>query len=244
MRIRCLFSVLTGHQPVPLLRAPDPKLPPGQASLKKRTLDFQETIMKTTRLTLLALSAVVAIPSLMTVTAQAATLPTIVVMHRNIQNVQDEKNWQELAIGLSDEGYRVVSVAMERNEAAATAAQNTIDLLNRAGYNDKLVVVGTASASDAISALAQAEPTKVKALVYVSASDAVPTFGPRSVTVPSTLTGIVPTFQVKVVAGKNTASTEGGQTTFKVREQGNSTLGRTTDMVAMIDHVHAITAKG
>lgn len=206
--------------------------------------------MKTTRLTNLtgglAMIAAVAIPSLLTGTAQATTLPTaatptVVVMHRNIQNEQDEQNWQQLALGLSYQGYRVISVAMQRDETAETAASNTIHLLNETGCNDKLVLVGTASASDAISAVAQAEPTHVKALVYVSDAEAVPTFGPRTVAEPATLTGVVPSFQVKVTNGKHTsATTEGGTIVFRVREQGHSTLGRTGDMVATIDRVHGI----
>ena len=201
--------------------------------------------MKTTRMTLLALSAALALPILTTVTAHASTTPTVVVMHRNIQNTQDEQHWQELASGLSYQGYRVISVAMDRDETASAAADHTIQLLDHAGCNDKLVLVGTAAASDAISAVAQAEPTRVKALVYVSASDAVPSFGPRSVTEPSTLTGVVPSFQVKVTNGKTVSEkTEGGTTAFKVREQGNSTLGRTTDLVATIDRIHSIVMKG
>ena len=201
--------------------------------------------MKTTRLTMLALAAAVAVPSLSAGALTTAALPTVVVMHRNIQNTPDEQHWQELAQGLSYQGYRVISVAMDRNETAQTAAGHTIQLLDRVGCNDKLVLVGTASASDAISAVAQAEPAKVKALVYVSASDAVPAFGPRSVTEPAALTGLVPSFQVKVTNGKKTSTAfEGGSTVFQVREQGHSTLGRTADMVAAIDRVHSIVARG
>lgn len=201
--------------------------------------------MKTTRMMMnLALAAAV-VPALTAIAAQAETTPTIVVMHRNIHNVQDEQKWAELAQGLSYNGFRVVSVAMERDEPAATASAHLIKLLDESGYNQNVLLVGTAAASEAISAVALAEPTRVKALVYVSAAETVPTFGPRSVAVPANLAGLVPAYQVKVTNEKRvSASIEGGVTVFKVREQGRSTLGRTGDMVAMIDRVNGLARKG
>lgn len=203
--------------------------------------------MKTTRTlsTLMTAAAALAIPALSTVAAHASTTPTVVVMHRNVHNAQDEATWMGLAQGLSREGFRVISVAMNRDETAAEASSHVIQLLDESGYNDKVLLVGTASASEAISAVAQAEPARVQGLVYVSAADTVPTFGPRFVTVPASLQGVVPSFQVKVTNEKHASSkAEGGAVVFKVREQGHTTLGRTEDMVATINQVSALAKKG
>ena len=200
--------------------------------------------MKTTRMISNLMMAALAVPALTAVAAHAGTTPTVVVMHRNIHNTQDEATWMELAQGLSREGFRVVSVAMNRDETAKEASTHVIQLLDRAGYNDKLLLVGTASASEAISAVAEAEPTRVEGLVYVSAADTVPTFGPRFVTVPASLQGVVPSYQVKVTNDKHASNhAEGGAVVFKVREQGHTTLGRTEDMVATLNTVSELAKK-
>lgn len=198
----------------------------------------------TTRMMTKLLLAAVAIPAVSTVAAHASTTPTIVVMHRNIQNAQDEANWMDLARGLSHEGFRVVSVAMERDEPAAEASAHVIKMLDESASTDKVLLVGTAAASDALFAVAEAEPTHVSGLVYVDNAGAVPTFGPRTVVVPANLLGVVPSYEVKVTNEKRSSSqAEGGVTVFKVREQGHSTLGRTEDMVAAILDVSSMKKK-
>jgi hypothetical protein len=200
--------------------------------------------MKTTRVWTKLLLAALAVPAVAAVAAKAEATRTIVVMHRNIQNTQDEQMWSELARGLSSDGFRVVSVAMQRNESATDASQHLLKLLDLMGERNKVLLVGTASASDAISDVAESAPARVEALVYVSAADAVPAFGPRTVSVPANLLGLVPAYQAKVTNEKRSSSTtEGGAMVFKVREQGQSTLGRTGDMVAMIETVDALAKK-
>ena len=200
--------------------------------------------MKTTRIILSGLVAAVAIPAVTAVAAHAETMPTVVVMHRNIHNVQDEATWVDLAQELSGKGFRVISVAMNRDETAQEASTDVIRILNRTGYDDKVLLVGTASASEALSEVAEGEGTRVKGLVYVSAADTVPSFGPRFVTVPASLQGVVPSYQVKVTNEKHASSkAEGGAVMFKVREQGHTTLGRTSDMVAAIDQVNELAKK-
>ena len=95
-----------------------------------------------------------------------------------------------------------------------------------------------------MSAVAEAEPNRFKALVYVSASEAVPTIGPRTVATPISLQGLLPSYQVKVTAnGYGSSKTETGATVFQVREQGHSTLARTDDMVTTIDRLSGLAGK-
>ena len=198
-------------------------------------------MMMTRWMTKLAAVAFVAAPVAI---AHAATQPTIVVLHRDIKNVQDEENWRQLARGLSADGFRVVSLAMSPSDTPEASRTELLKLIDEAGPNERVVLVGTSSASDTITSVAQTEPQRVKALVYVSASDAVPAFGPRHVNVPVSLTGLIPTYQVKVSKGKvQTARTEGSATIFRVREEGKSTLGRTDEMIATIEEVNRLTNK-
>jgi len=67
---------------------------------------------------------------LLPLAAQAETKPTIVVLHRNIQNQTDEKNWQNLALDLAGNGYRVVSVALEPTQSASSGRDEVVKLLN------------------------------------------------------------------------------------------------------------------
>ena len=99
--------------------------------------------MKTTRMMTKLLLAAVAVPAATTVAAHAFGKPTVVVMHRNIHNQQDEQNWVDLAQGLADYGYRVISVAMDRYEPASVASNHVLRMLHNESPEGKILLVGT-----------------------------------------------------------------------------------------------------
>ncbi len=170
--------------------------------------------------------------------AQAEQKPTIVVMHRNIQNQKDESNWRNLANGLANDGYRVVSVALKPAETAAEGRDHVMVLLNESPEYGKVVLVGTAAASDAVSLTAEAAQARVQAVVYVSAEAAVPTLGPRTVNVPSNLVGKVTSYQIKISNGKRPQGfLEPGASMIRVREEGHSTLAKVSDLVDALEMV-------
>jgi hypothetical protein len=190
--------------------------------------------MKLTNLTLMLTAGAMLAP----IAAHAATKPTLVVMHRNIQNQTDEANWRNLALGLASEGFRVVSVALEPQETATAGRDQVVKLLDQSPEYGKVVLVGTAAASDVLSLTAEAEQARVQAVAYVSAEPAVATLGPRTVEEPSDLVGKVPSYQIKITNGKHTLGlNEPGASMFRVREQGTSTLARQEDMVEAIKMV-------
>jgi hypothetical protein len=197
--------------------------------------------MKLTNLTFAMSGMMTAAAMLAPIAAHAATKPTIVVMHRNIQNQTDESNWRNLALGLASEGFRVVSVALKPEETAAAGRDQVVKLLDQSPEYGKVVLVGTAAASDALSLTAEAEQARVQAVAYVSAEPAVATLGPRTVEEPSDLVGKVPSFQIKITNGKQTSGlTETGASMFRVREEGKSTLARQQDMVDAIKLVASV----
>jgi hypothetical protein len=172
---------------------------------------------------------------LLPMAAQAEVKPTIVVMHRNVQNQKDESNWNNLALDLAQDGYRVVSVAMKQDETAAEGRDQAVKLLNDSPEYGKIVLVGTAAASDAVSMTAEAEAPRVKSIVYVSADPAVPTLGPRTVSEPADLVGKIPSYQIRITDGKKTNLTEKGATMLRVREEGHSTLANLTDLKEAVE---------
>jgi pimeloyl-ACP methyl ester carboxylesterase len=170
--------------------------------------------------------------------AYAAPKPTIVLVHRNIQKTVDEQNWKQLAINLADDGYRVLSYAMASTDSSAATRDGLVRLLSHEGMNEKLVVVSTAAASDMATMVAESEPERVKAVVYISAEPSVATLGPRSVEAPADLAGKVPVYQVKITSGTKTSDLfERGATTYRVREEGTSTLPRVHDLEQVIETV-------
>jgi len=177
---------------------------------------------------------------LLPLAAQAETKPTIVVLHRNIQNQTDEKNWQNLALDLAGNGYRVVSVALEPTQSASSGRDEVVKLLNESPEYGKLVLVGTAAASDVVSLTAEAETGRVNSVVYVSAEPAVATLGPRTVDEPADLVGKVPSYQIKITDSKRPElPTELGASVIRVREEGHSTLAKRQDLSAAIVMVAA-----
>ena len=176
--------------------------------------------------------------------AQAETKPTIVVVHRNILNEVDERNWQNLALDLATDGYRVVSLALNQGETVTEGRDQLVKLLNTSPEYGKLVLVGTAAASDVISLTAEAETGRVKSVVYVSAEPAVATLGPRNVAEPDDLVGKIPSYQIKITDGKRTQGlTEAGASVIRVREEGHSTLAKRQDLAAAIMLVATETRK-
>jgi membrane-associated protease RseP (regulator of RpoE activity) len=170
--------------------------------------------------------------------AHAETKPTFVVVHRNVGIQTDETNWNNLALGLSSAGYRVVSVALKPNETATESRDKVAKLLDESPEFGKLVLVGTAAASDVLSQTAEVEASRVNALVYVSAEPAVATLGPRNVAEPSDLVGRIPSYQIKITDKKrNLAFREPGANLIRVREEGHSTLARQEDMVEALDRI-------
>jgi hypothetical protein len=172
---------------------------------------------------------------LLPLAAQAEQKPTLVVLHKNILNQNDEATWQDLANSLSQDGYRVVSVALRPEETAAQGRDQVVKLLSDSPEYGKVVLVGTAAASDALSMTAEADAARVKALVYVSAEPSVATLGPRTVSEPNDLVGKVPSFQIKITNGKRTDLNEKGATMLRVRENGKSTVARVDDMTSAIE---------
>ena len=188
--------------------------------------------MTTRWMTKLAVAAAVAVPA---VAAHAEKMPTVVVMHRNIQNVEDEANWQTLAGGLSFEGFRVISIAFDQAQTAKQTHDELTRMLAQEAVDQKVLLVGTSAVSETIASVAAEKPTQVEGLVFVSASDAVPAFGPRTVNVPAGLASLVPTYQVKITRDKSSsAKIEGTATILRVREEGKSTLARNEDLIDAI----------
>lgn len=178
--------------------------------------------------------------TLLPLAAHADQKPTIVVMHQNVQKQKDEANWRNLANGLADAGYRVVSVALQPNETAAQGRDHAVQLLDESPEFGKIVLVGTAAASETLSLTAEAEATRVQALVYVSAEAAVPTLGPRTVSEPSDLVGKIPSYQIKITNGKRPQGlNEPGAAMIRVREDGDSTLAKQVDMVEALQMLAA-----
>ncbi len=174
---------------------------------------------------------------LMPLASQAETKPTLVVMHRNIQNQADEANWRDLALALAGDGFRVVTVALKPEETATEGRDEVVKLLNNAPEYGKVVLIGTAAASDVVSMTAEAEPQRVQSLVYVSAEPAVATLGPRTVSEPADLAGKIPSYQIKITNGKRSDLGEKGATMFRVREKGTSTVARVDDMTGALELV-------
>jgi hypothetical protein len=183
------------------------------------------------------LMAITAGAALLPLAAQAETKPTIVVMHENIHNQKDEANWRDLASWISRDGYTVVSVALSPSESASASRDHVVKLLDQSPEYGKLVLVGTAAASDTLSLTAQSEAGRVQSLVYVSAEPAVPTLGPRTVSEPNELVGKIASFQIKITNGKKTSLNEKGANMLRVRENGSSTTARVEDLAQAIEIV-------
>jgi pimeloyl-ACP methyl ester carboxylesterase len=196
------------------------------------------TSMMTKRVIMLAAAAAMVLP---VAAAHAEKKPTILLVHRNVQKQTDEKNWAQLSLDLSNDGYRVVSFAMPLGDASSLTRRDLVRLIKHedsSDNSDKVVVVSTAAASDVAESLVQTAPELVKALVYISAEPTVATLGPRTVSEPSDLVGKVPSYQVKITANKQTSNLyERGATTFLVREQGSSTLARLSDLQNAIETI-------
>ena len=170
------------------------------------------------------------------VAAQAEKKPTLVLMHRNIENVTDESNWLKLSAGLAHDGYKVISVALTPSEDAVAGRDHLTKLLDQYHTDEKFVLVGTAAVNETASMVAQAEKARIKAVVYISAEDSVKTLGPHQVNVPATL-GIV-SYQVRITNAKHVHGlAEQGANTFQVREEGSSTLAKMDDLIVAINTV-------
>lgn len=185
----------------------------------------------TRRMTKFALGAML----LPVVAAYAEKKPTLVLMHRNIQNVQDESNWIKMSNGLAHEGYRVISVALLPDENVAQSTTHMTNLLDQYKNGETFVLVGTAAVNETASLVAKAERSRVKAVVYISAEDSVKTLGPHQVTVPAELASALPNYQVRITNAKSVKGlVEKGSNTFQVREEGTSTLANTEDLISAL----------
>jgi hypothetical protein len=170
--------------------------------------------------------------------AHAEKKPTILLVHRNILKQADEQNWEKLAVNLSSDGYRVVSFAMAMDDSAPLTRAGLLRVMKQESPNDKLLVVSTAAASDVAAQVVEAAPDMVKALVYISAEPTVATLGPRTVAEPNDLVGKVPSYQIKISANPQTSNLyERGATSFRVREQGTSTLAKLSDLQNAIETI-------
>jgi hypothetical protein len=187
------------------------------------------------RLMMTAAAAVMVVPA---VAAHAEKKPTILLVHRNIQKQADEQNWEKLAINLSADGYRVVSFAMALDDTTPLTRDGLLRVAKQESPNDKLLVVSTAAASDMAAQVVEAAPDMVKAIVYITAEPTVATLGPRTVSEPNDLVGKVPSYQIRISANQQTSNLyERGATSFRVREQGTSTLAKLSDLQDVIETI-------
>jgi hypothetical protein len=183
-------------------------------------------------------SALVAGALLVPAAAAHAEKPTVILMHRDIKNVQDEQRWNDVARDLEFDGFHVVSMALQQNSTPTDGAYSTVNYVNAELKGKDLLLVGTASVSDAMSLVAEQAPNHVKALMYLVAATPVRTLGPRTVSEPAALVGRVPSIQVTITNIKHmTEQNESGVPAFRVREEGKSTLANVDDLEAAIELV-------